>query len=41
MPPTLAGLNSYPEGPLLAGPMLGEAGATFARVWSRPETSPG
>ena len=33
MPPTLAGLNSYPEGPLLAGPMLGEAGATFARVW--------
>jgi hypothetical protein len=28
-----AGYNSQPEGPLLAGPMLGEAGETFARVW--------
>jgi alkaline phosphatase D len=27
------GWNSYTEGPLLAGPMLGEAGETDARVW--------
>lgn len=35
MPPTasLAGHNSHASGPLLAGPMLGEVGETFARVW--------
>ncbi len=33
MAPTLAGSNSHSRGPLLAGPMLGEAGETFARVW--------
>ena len=31
--PPFAGYNSHTEGPLLAGPMLGEAGETFARVW--------
>jgi alkaline phosphatase D len=31
--PFFAGYNSFPEGPLLAGPMLGEVGETFARVW--------
>jgi alkaline phosphatase D len=31
--PSFAGYNSHAEGPLLAGPMLGEAGETFARVW--------
>jgi alkaline phosphatase D len=29
------GWNSLPEGPLLAGPMLGEAGETDARVWAQ------
>jgi alkaline phosphatase D len=31
--PSFAGYNSHAEGPLLAGPMLGEVGETFARVW--------
>lgn len=31
--PPFAGYNSHAEGPLLAGPLLGEAGETFARVW--------
>ncbi len=31
--PSFAGYNSFSEGPLLAGPMLGEVGETFARVW--------
>ena len=30
---TFAGDDSHPEGLLLAGPMLGEVGETFARVW--------
>ncbi|MEP7126593.1 MAG: hemopexin repeat-containing protein [Byssovorax sp.] len=31
--PSFAGYSSLSEGPLLAGPMLGEVGETFARVW--------
>lgn len=35
------GYNSHPSGPLLAGPMLGEVGETFARVWVQArDTSP-
>ena len=31
----LAGRNSYTEGPLLAGPMLGEVGQADAYVWAQ------
>jgi alkaline phosphatase D len=35
------GWNSYPDGPLLAGPMVGEVGETHARVWVQArEASP-
>lgn len=38
---TLGGWNSYASGPLLAGPMLGEASETEARVWAQArDTSP-
>mgnify|MGYP000568336021 CR=1 FL=1 len=38
---SFAGYNSHPSGPLLAGPMLGEVGETFARVWVQGrDTSP-
>lgn len=39
--PSFAGEGSLSRGPLLAGPMLGEVGETFARVWFQArDTSP-
>jgi len=32
---SVAGFNSYPSGPLLSGPLLGECGAGTARVWAQ------
>lgn len=37
----LAAWNSYPDGPLLSGPMIGEVGETSARIWAQArDTSP-